>query len=124
MSLFLSREFVEKATDDHPALPTRQVHVSVLIIMVNLALYLAQLFVHGGRELAEGELIAWGANAAPLTMAGQPQRLFTSLFVHTGFMLTLKARLVVPATPDALGAGRLNAVVANCGAEGATLLQR
>lgn len=69
-----------------PALPARQVHVFVLIIMVNLALYLAQLFVHGGRELATGELIAWGANVAPLTMAGQPQRLFTSLFVHMGFL--------------------------------------
>ena len=69
-----------------PALPARQIHVFVLIIMVNLALYLAQMFVHGGRELAAGELIAWGANTAPLTMTGQPQRLLTSLFVHMGFL--------------------------------------
>ena len=73
-----------------PALPARKLDVIVLIIMLNLAIYLAQLFVHRGRPLTPAELIAWGGNVAPLTMAGEPQRLFTSMFLHAGFLhLTL-----------------------------------
>jgi rhomboid protease GluP len=57
----------------------------ILIAVVNVAIYLWQLF--DGIHWLEPDLIAmigWGANVAPLSLDGEPWRLFTSMFLHSG----------------------------------------
>ena len=65
--------------------PSRQYWAVPLLLDLNLLVWLAMTLrgvspTHPtGRELA-----AWGSNVSALTLAGQPWRLVTSLFVHGG----------------------------------------
>jgi rhomboid protease GluP len=57
------------------------------LIGINIVLYVIQLSqgVHWNKP-ALADLINWGANAAPLTLQGEPWRLFSNMFLHFGFM--------------------------------------
>src|SRR5450432_2405706 len=64
---------------------TPRVFVTYALIAVNVSLY--------GAMVAKGvdpmsptvdSLLAWGADYAPRTLAGQPYRIFTSTFIHIG----------------------------------------
>ncbi len=69
------------------ARPAPYVRVFLVIVAINIALYILQIVK--GIDWMEPELmdmIEWGANLAPLTMAGESWRLFTSMFLHIGFI--------------------------------------
>jgi rhomboid protease GluP len=73
------------------------------LIGINIAVYIAQLSqgIHWDKP-ALADLINWGANAAPLTLQGEPSRLLTNMFIHIGWkhlllnmgMLALCGKLV------------------------------
>tara|TARA_B110001454_G_scaffold219203_1_gene252128 strand:+ start:40871 stop:42760 length:1890 start_codon:yes stop_codon:yes gene_type:complete len=57
------------------------------IILVNVAVYSTLVF-YGVSAISPVplDLIYWGGNIAPLSLLGQPWRLFTSLFMHGGLL--------------------------------------
>jgi rhomboid protease GluP len=64
-----------------------QQKIFLLLVLANIAVYVWQAF--SGVDWMRPELadmIKWGANVAPLTMQGEPWRLFTSMFLHSGFV--------------------------------------
>src|SRR4051794_17988301 len=67
--------------------PSRFPGVFIVIVAINLIVYLVQL-AKGVHWLSpeSKELVAWGANLAPLTLLGEPWRLFTSMFLHVGLI--------------------------------------
>jgi rhomboid protease GluP len=61
--------------------------VFLVLVLANIAVYVVQLFYGvNGIEPALPDLIKWGADVAPLTLLGEPWRLFTSMFLHIGFL--------------------------------------
>ncbi len=71
-------------TDVRPALYLR---TFLVLMTINIALYILQL-VKGVDAMSPEtmDMIEWGANLAPLTMAGESWRLFTSMFLHIGLI--------------------------------------
>jgi len=64
----------------------RDTHVvTSLLLDLNLGVYLL-MGLSGVNLLAprSADLVAWGSNFSPLTLHGQPWRLFTAFFVHSG----------------------------------------
>jgi rhomboid protease GluP len=59
----------------------------IVLVAMNVALYILQI-VKGVDWVSPEttQMIEWGANLAPLTMSGEPWRLFTSMFLHIGFV--------------------------------------
>lgn len=74
------------ASDSAPA-PGRFPLVVAILVAANTLIYLAQLAsgVHW-LEPQVAQLITWGANVAPFTLTGEPWRLFSSMFLHIGFI--------------------------------------
>ncbi len=75
--------------------------VVAVLVAANLIVYLAQLAsgVHW-MEPQIAQLIAWGANVAPFTLAGEPWRLFSSMFLHIGFIhIALNMYLLIALGP-------------------------
>ncbi len=64
-----------------------QQKVFLLLVLANIAVYVMQI-VSGvdWNNPALADLVKWGANVAPLTMQGESWRLFTSMFLHIGFL--------------------------------------
>lgn len=63
--------------------------ITFLLILSNLAVYLVAgyLDTRAFESLSQGSfLIDWGANVPALTMSGEYWRLFTSMFLHVGFL--------------------------------------
>ena len=61
--------------------------IFLLLIIINVAVYLVQVLSGiDWMNPALSDLIKWGANVAPLTLQGEPWRLFSSLFLHVGFI--------------------------------------
>lgn len=61
--------------------------LSAVVIIINILLYLYQ--ISHGVDSADPKLtdaIKWGADYAPLTLLLQPERLFTAMFFHFGFI--------------------------------------
>jgi rhomboid protease GluP len=59
----------------------------LLLVIANIAVYVLQLLAGVDWMLPElADMIKWGANVAPLTLLGEPWRLFTSMFLHSGFV--------------------------------------
>jgi rhomboid protease GluP len=69
------------------ARPAPYVRVFLAIVAINIALYVLQI-LKGVDWMAPQttHMIEWGANVAPLTMTGEPWRLFSSMFLHIGFI--------------------------------------
>ncbi|MBP6746937.1 rhomboid family intramembrane serine protease, partial [bacterium] len=60
-----------------------------LIVITNLAVFAAMCVVSGGKALtAPGSemLLDWGANFGPRTLNGEWWRMFSSMFLHIGFV--------------------------------------
>ncbi len=60
-----------------------------LIVITNLAVFAAMCIVSGGKALTAPSiemLQAWGANFGPLTLNGEWWRMFSSMFLHIGFV--------------------------------------
>jgi len=60
-----------------------------LIVIANLAVFAAMCLVSGGKALTSPGtemLRAWGANFGPLTLNGEWWRMFSSMFLHIGFV--------------------------------------
>jgi rhomboid protease GluP len=59
----------------------------LVFIAINIIVYLWQL-ANGTHWFTPDvvEQINWGANVAPLTLQGEPWRLFSSMFLHSGFI--------------------------------------
>ncbi|MGI4833926.1 MAG: rhomboid family intramembrane serine protease [Janthinobacterium lividum] len=65
--------------------PTRQYWAVPLLIDLNLLVWLAMTLSGVSASAPTGhELVRWGSNVSSLTLHGQPWRLVTSLFVHSG----------------------------------------
>lgn len=60
-----------------------------IIVIANLAVFAAMCVVSGGQALTTPSiemLRAWGANFGPLTLNGEWWRMFSSMFLHIGFV--------------------------------------
>ena len=65
--------------------PSRQYWAVPLLLDLNLLVWLAMtLSGVSGTQPTGHQLAAWGSNVSGLTLPGQPWRLLTSLFVHSG----------------------------------------
>ena len=61
--------------------------VYLVIFAINLVVYAMQLLKGVDWNAPQmAHMIAWGANVAPLTLTGEPWRLFTSMFLHYGLL--------------------------------------
>jgi len=105
--------------------PTRSLHLSIWLIVANVAIFVLMWWRMPGRELTNETLIAWGANFAPLTLTGEPWRLLTSAFLHGGWTHLLMNMYMLavlgPILERTIGALRF-AVVYLLSALGASLL--
>lgn len=71
----------------HDPFPSsRRAFMYMVILAVNIGIYLLQLTQGDGGMGGLGRMISWGANVAPLTLTGEPARLFTSIFLHAGLL--------------------------------------
>ena len=60
---------------------------TVLLIAINVGLFSWQILSGVNiTDPAPMDAISWGADFTPLTFSGQPERLFTNLFFHFGFI--------------------------------------
>lgn len=65
----------------------RYFQVYVCFVIVNIGVYILQvLWGIDPTSPRSDHLIAWGANFAPFTLNGQPERLFTAMFLHGGLL--------------------------------------
>lgn len=66
--------------------PARPV-VYLVILGINILMFVLQVFKGVDPMSPETrDIIEWGANAAPLTLTGEPWRLLTSMFLHIGLI--------------------------------------
>ncbi|MDX1944689.1 MAG: rhomboid family intramembrane serine protease [Pirellulaceae bacterium] len=67
---------------------TPRVFVAYVLVAINAVVFLLMLALEPKSFLAPSIqlLVDWGANFGPLTLNGQPWRIFTSMFVHTGIL--------------------------------------
>jgi len=58
-----------------------------LLVGLNVAVFLAMV-IGGASPLnpTVPDIVKWGANVGPLSLGGEPWRLFTSMFVHIGLL--------------------------------------
>lgn len=78
----------EKITDFFSILkPTEGYFVSPILIIINILVF-AAMWISGVHVLfpENQDLLNWGANFRPMTLAGQWWRLFTSCFLHIGIL--------------------------------------
>ena len=60
---------------------------TAVLIGLNVLVYIAMVLRGvSPAEPTTGQLLRWGADFGPLTLAGQPWRLLSSCFVHAGFL--------------------------------------
>jgi rhomboid protease GluP len=70
-----------------PSFKLPQQKIFLLLVIANIAVYVWQVFSGvDWNNPALADLVKWGANVAPLTMQGESWRLFTSMFLHIGFL--------------------------------------
>ena len=62
--------------------------MAILLIMVNSIIYLFMAVAHGF-DFTPEQLVQWGGDFPPLTLEGEWWRVFTSVFVHGGFVHVL-----------------------------------
>lgn len=93
---------------------------SLALVCINVVLYGVQ--VARGVDFLQSnsvDLVRWGANLAAFTLSGEPWRLFTSMFLHTGLMhLVLNMYLLVLCgafAEKAFGSARFCFVYVICG---------
>lgn len=61
--------------------------VTLGLIAIHLAVFLLMVLAAGSwHQPTRKQLILWGANYGPLSLAGQPWRLLTSVFIHAGWI--------------------------------------
>ena len=92
--------------------PTRRAWAVPLLLDLNLLVWLAMTLSGASATQPTGhELARWGSNVSGLTLPGQPWRLLTSLFVHSGathLLLNAASLWLLGALLEArTGAGRL-----------------
>jgi membrane associated rhomboid family serine protease len=61
--------------------------ITNILVLTNVIVFLCMIY--SGVSASEPkiqDLLDWGANFGPLTMDGQPWRLFTSMFIHIGIL--------------------------------------
>lgn len=59
----------------------------MVIVALNVGVLLMQHLARAGEPANTlPEMLRWGANIAPLTLAGEPTRLLTSMFLHAGLL--------------------------------------
>jgi len=76
--------------------------VTALLVLVNVAIYLAQMAAGLPWTATPEQQISWGGNLAALTLTGDYWRLFTNTFLHSGAVhLLLNLSLLVTAGPRA-----------------------
>ncbi len=67
--------------------PVEGYFITPIILGLNVIIFLTMIMSGVHILTPEGqELIAWGANFKPLTLEGQPWRLFTACFLHIGIL--------------------------------------
>src|SRR6266849_6434667 len=60
--------------------------VTIGLIFIHLAVFLLMVLDRGSwHQPSREQLILWGANYGPLSLAGRPWRLLTSVFIHVGW---------------------------------------
>lgn len=57
-----------------------------ILAIANVAIFLSLWVQSGYRSPDSTQLLAWGANYAPLTLTGEPWRLLTSAFLHANWL--------------------------------------
>ncbi len=63
------------------------IRIFLILVAINIGLYLLQIFKGVDWQTPQTtDMIEWGANLAPLTMTGEPWRLFSSMFLHIGII--------------------------------------
>jgi rhomboid protease GluP len=68
-------------------IPSKGYWITPVLLYINVAVFVVMLLSGvGAFEPTGQELIRWGANYRPLTLDGQPWRLFTCTFVHIGLL--------------------------------------
>jgi rhomboid protease GluP len=66
-------------------IPVKGYYITPLIIDINILIFLLMVISGVNVILPNSEnLLSWGANFRPLTLAGQPWRLLTNCFLHIG----------------------------------------
>jgi len=90
--------------------PTRSHWATPLLLDANLLVFLAMVLTGVSIVHPSGAaLVAWGSNYSPLTLPGQPWRLFTSCFVHGGvahLLLNASSLLLLGTLAEPLLGGR------------------
>jgi len=67
--------------------PKQGFYATPIIIWVNIVIFIAMVYAGlGFLDFSAKDLLKWGGNYAPYISQGQWWRLFTSTFLHTGFM--------------------------------------
>lgn len=61
---------------------TYAILITNILVFIALAISLQSLTMNTGRDVLA--IIHWGANVNPLTLGGEPWRIFTSMFLHLG----------------------------------------
>jgi rhomboid protease GluP len=69
-----------------PSPSPRPAFMYMMILAVNVGVYLLQLAQGEAGMNSLEQMLRWGANVAPLTLTGDPRRLFTSMFLHAGLL--------------------------------------
>ncbi|UOR05972.1 rhomboid family intramembrane serine protease [Hymenobacter aerilatus] len=91
-------------------LPTRRHWATPVLLDINLLVFLAMALTGVAVLHPSGAaLVAWGSNYSPLTLPGQPWRLLTSCFVHSGpghLLLNASSLLLLGTLAEPLLGGR------------------
>jgi len=80
---------LERASFERDILSESKFPATRLIVIANLAVFAAMCVASGGKALTSPGtemLRAWGANFGPLTLNGEWWRMFSSMFLHIGFV--------------------------------------
>ncbi|QNE40150.1 rhomboid family intramembrane serine protease [Hymenobacter sp. NBH84] len=90
--------------------PTRSHWATPLLLDLNLLVFLLMVLAGVSAVHPSGAaLVAWGSNYSPLTLPGQPWRLLTSCFVHSGpghLLLNASSLLLLGTLAEPLLGGR------------------
>ncbi|MCX6311735.1 MAG: rhomboid family intramembrane serine protease [Bacteroidetes bacterium] len=71
----------------HALIPKGEYFFTPIILNINILVFVAMVASGVSPIVPDGEaLIHWGANYMPLTVNGEPWRLFTSMFLHFGII--------------------------------------